>query len=282
MSYTENRYLNPCTDFGFKKIFKDEANVDLLKDFLNQVLASYHEELTEINPIDGEDLGATPKERASIFDLRCKNQNGSTIVVEVQNNPQKYFADRVLYYLSRLIVGQGERGEWDFQIAKVYIVSIVNAPGVGIPEREGYKSEVLLIDRQTGSLWSDKVGLVFLDLTKFQKEGNQLESRYDKWLYYIKHLQEIDAEWKEEDGTFQKLLAVSAIDNLTEEERKMYKTEQELQWERYKKTEPTHRLRMEGENKRTSCKRTTRGTTAREPAARGRQEDKQQEDNKTT
>ena len=36
MYFTE-KYINPFTDFGFKKIFGEEANKDLLLDFLNQL-----------------------------------------------------------------------------------------------------------------------------------------------------------------------------------------------------------------------------------------------------
>lgn len=32
------KYLNPYTDFGFKKLFGEEASKDLLVDFLNQLL----------------------------------------------------------------------------------------------------------------------------------------------------------------------------------------------------------------------------------------------------
>jgi hypothetical protein len=36
-------FLNPFTDFGFKKIFGEESNKDLLIDFLNQLLPSHHQ-----------------------------------------------------------------------------------------------------------------------------------------------------------------------------------------------------------------------------------------------
>nr|VFJ55927.1 MAG: conserved hypothetical protein (putative transposase or invertase) [Candidatus Kentron sp. DK] len=37
------KYLNPYTDFGFKKLFGEEANKDLLIDFLNQLLPPQHQ-----------------------------------------------------------------------------------------------------------------------------------------------------------------------------------------------------------------------------------------------
>ncbi|BAP57679.1 hypothetical protein THII_3382 [Thioploca ingrica] len=38
-----SRYLNSYTDFGFKKLFGEEGNKDLLTDFLNQLLPPYHQ-----------------------------------------------------------------------------------------------------------------------------------------------------------------------------------------------------------------------------------------------
>jgi hypothetical protein len=38
----QERYINPFTDFGFKKLFGSEPNKDLLIDFLNQVLPGKH------------------------------------------------------------------------------------------------------------------------------------------------------------------------------------------------------------------------------------------------
>ena len=38
-----SKYLNPYTDFGFKKLFGEEADKDLLIDFLNQLLPPHHQ-----------------------------------------------------------------------------------------------------------------------------------------------------------------------------------------------------------------------------------------------
>ncbi|MDR2138018.1 MAG: Rpn family recombination-promoting nuclease/putative transposase, partial [Tannerella sp.] len=38
MMTTTDKYMNPYTDFGFKKLFGTEANKDLLIDFLSQLL----------------------------------------------------------------------------------------------------------------------------------------------------------------------------------------------------------------------------------------------------
>jgi len=37
------KYINPYTDFGFKKLFGEKGNKDLLFDFLDQILPAKHQ-----------------------------------------------------------------------------------------------------------------------------------------------------------------------------------------------------------------------------------------------
>ena len=69
------RYINPFTDFGFKKLFGEEANIDLLIDFLNTLLPDTAP-ITELTFLKNEQLGATPTDRKAIFDLYCQNEPG--------------------------------------------------------------------------------------------------------------------------------------------------------------------------------------------------------------
>ncbi|NOS89010.1 MAG: hypothetical protein HOP34_10820, partial [Methylococcaceae bacterium] len=76
------KYLNPYTDFGFKKLFGEEASKELLIDFLNQLLPDYHQvlELSFKNP---EKIPNTAKERKAIFDIYCQNAQGERFIVEM-------------------------------------------------------------------------------------------------------------------------------------------------------------------------------------------------------
>jgi len=73
-----SKYFNPYTDFGFKKLFGEEASKELLVDFLNQLLPEYHQikELTFKNP---ENMADTQEERKSIFDIYCISQISSIL-----------------------------------------------------------------------------------------------------------------------------------------------------------------------------------------------------------
>jgi len=102
----EGRYLNPLTDYGFKKVFGEkDIMIAFLTDLLNP--ASPIEDVIFLDKemeADGEDM------RSVIYDLRCQTQDGGEFIVEMQNKGQSHFSNRILYYLSHAISEQGEKG----------------------------------------------------------------------------------------------------------------------------------------------------------------------------
>ena len=112
----KEKYLNPFTDFGFKKLFGQEANKDLLKDFLNELLRENEGEITELTYLNSEHLGNTALDRKAIFDLYCTNEKGERFIVEIQKTKQAFFKDRALYYATFPIREQAQRAEWNFEL----------------------------------------------------------------------------------------------------------------------------------------------------------------------
>ncbi|MDZ7881051.1 MAG: PD-(D/E)XK nuclease family transposase, partial [Saprospiraceae bacterium] len=85
------KYINPFTDFGFKKLFGTEPNKDLLIDFLNQVILPKRRQITDLTYKKTEHLGATEFDRKAIFDLYCIGSNNERFIVEMQKAKQKLF-----------------------------------------------------------------------------------------------------------------------------------------------------------------------------------------------
>ena len=92
MSNLNERYINPLTDFGFKKLFGTEPNKDLLIDFLNQILPERHQ-IKDLNYSRNEQLGQAEFDRKAIFDLYCKGESGERFIVEVQKAKQNHYRD---------------------------------------------------------------------------------------------------------------------------------------------------------------------------------------------
>ena len=108
------RYINPFTDFGFKKIFGDPDDTELLRSLINDILGFEGKDKIEtIIFKNGELLPDNPEDRKAILDLYCKDENGSEFIVELQKVHQEHFQSRALYYASFPIQEQAVRGSWD-------------------------------------------------------------------------------------------------------------------------------------------------------------------------
>ncbi|MBN8589446.1 MAG: PD-(D/E)XK nuclease family transposase, partial [Rhodothermia bacterium] len=83
MAVTE-RYINPFTDFGFKKLFGTELNKDLLIDFLNEVILPKQKKIADLKYSNNEHIGQTALDRKAIFDLYCISSFGERFIVEMQ------------------------------------------------------------------------------------------------------------------------------------------------------------------------------------------------------
>lgn len=94
---SQTKYINPFTDFGFKKLFGSEFNKELLIDFLNQVLGE-REHIYDLTYLNTENQGRTSADRKAIFDLHCEDEKGERFIIELQNVRQQFFKDRSIYY----------------------------------------------------------------------------------------------------------------------------------------------------------------------------------------
>ncbi len=119
------KYVNPFTDFGFKKIFGEEARKPLLLDFLNALLPET-EKIIDLSFKNNEQLGQTNLDRKAIYDLYCENEKGKKFIVELQKAKQNYFKERTIYYSTFPIREQAEKGEWKYNLKAVYCIGILD------------------------------------------------------------------------------------------------------------------------------------------------------------
>ena len=149
------KFINPFTDVGFKRIFGQEINKDLLIDFLNALLEG-ERSVKDIRFLDKELLPEFSKDRGLIYDIYCTDEKGGEFIVEMQNKEHVNFRERTLYYLSQAIARQGERGaDWKFGLKAVYGVFFLNFRLTDLPSK--LRTDIVLADRDTHELFTDKM-----------------------------------------------------------------------------------------------------------------------------
>jgi len=194
MTEFREKYINPFTDYGFKRLFGEEPNKNLLLDFLNELLKEEQGKITELTFLKNENLGTTELHRKAVFDLYCTNERGEKFIVELQKTKQNFFKDRTVYYSTFPIREQAIIGsEWNFELKKVYTIAILDFVfNEDKNERNKFRYDVKLTDIDTNKIFYDKLMFVYLEMPKFNKTVEELETRFDKWLFVIKNLHKLD------------------------------------------------------------------------------------------
>lgn len=221
MSTLKDKYINPLTDFGFKKLFGSEPNKELLIDFLNQLLPERHR-IADLTYARNEHLPANELDRKAIFDLYCRAESGERFIVEMQKAKQNFFKDRSVYYASFPIQEQAQKGEWDYRLDPVYTVGILDF----VFDDHKHDSDLLHVvelKNQRCEVFYDKLKFIYLELPKFTKSAEQLETQLDKWLFVLRYLAQLqDRPQALQDRIFERLFAAAEIARFTPAEKEAY------------------------------------------------------------
>ena len=188
------KYINPFTDFGFKKIFGEEASKELLIDFLNALIPQANK-IIDLKFKSTEHLGLREADRYAIFDIYCENESNEKFIVELQKAKQNYFKDRTIYYSTFPIREQAEKGQWNYNLSAVFCIGILDFTFDDY-ENEPEKSEVvhtIKLKNQYGKTFYDKLTYIYVEMPNFNKLEDNLSSRLDKWLFFIKNLEDFQS-----------------------------------------------------------------------------------------
>jgi predicted transposase/invertase (TIGR01784 family) len=222
MSYPP-KYLNPFTDFGFKKIFGTEASKPLLIDFLNAVL-QLADPIKDLSFKNLEQLGSSDLERKAIYDIFCESAKGEKFIVELQKANQKFFKDRTVYYATFPIQQQAERGDWNYRLSPIYCVNILNFRFQDdVLDKEPKVLHRVQLKDQDDQVFYQKLMLVYLEMPNFTLELQELADRKDQWLYFLKHLEDFESIPELfKDEIFEQAFEVAAIARMNNEDHMKY------------------------------------------------------------
>ena len=224
MRQTEERYISLLTDFGFKRIFGSDINKDLLIDFLNS-LFNGEQVVKNVTYLNSEHVGDVYAERKAICDVYCENEHGEKFIVEMQNAYQTYFKDRSLYYATFPIREQAPKGDnWNFKLQHVYVVALLNNDmNEEAFSHESINHDVGLLDKQTHKVFNNKLTFKYVEIARFNKDINELETNFDKWLYVLRNLSRLDNQPTYlRNEVFNRLFSQAEIARFDKKELKAY------------------------------------------------------------
>jgi len=222
----KTKYINPYTDFGFKRLFGVEGNKDLLIDFLNQLLPAKHQ-IKDLSFKNTENIPDLPEERKAIYDIHCESLAGERFIVEMQKAKIKYFKDRAVFYITFPIRDQADKGEWNYKLNPIYYIALLDFEyeprDVDKKIFPKFRRDVMLLDIEDYEVFYDKLRFTFLQMPAFTKKETELKNHYDKWCFFLQNLENLDnIPDILKEPIFEKAFKTAEIANLSKDEYKKY------------------------------------------------------------
>jgi predicted transposase/invertase (TIGR01784 family) len=223
-------FFDPYSDYGFKKLFGEEVSKDILIDFLNTMLPERHQ-IADLTFSDKEIVPSSVMDRGGSYDIYCTAQNEERFIVEMQKARFPTFKERALIYSVWSLQNQIRRGEeWGKKqrFSAIYFVGILNFvfkeeyddEGKPIPNKL-YTNVRLKDDDNT--LFYGGLTMKFLQMPLFTKTEDELETHFDKWLYFLKNLPSFDHIPRIlNEPVFSHAFEVAKFGNMNPEDRQEY------------------------------------------------------------
>ena len=183
-------------DWAIKKLLRDKANFGILEGFLTVVLGEsiYIQEILE-----GESNAADENAKFNRVDLLVKNSKGELIIIEVQNNKEYDYFQRMLFGVSKVIAERLEKGQKYAKVKKVYTITIAY---FDLGQGEDYvyhgktefrglhnKDKLQLLPKQVELFSKNSVHEIYPEywLIKVDKFDDKVSDKLDEWIYFLKH-----------------------------------------------------------------------------------------------
>ena len=218
MSY-KFKYADLLNDEVFKLVFGRESTKDVMIEFLNQVILD--RKIVDLEFIDKEMHPIERDAKGTVYDMFCKTDDGSRIIVEVQRRKQPFYPERALYYSTFQIQRQVEAGAEYYDFLPVYVVSILDFKMDDDPDANAVRTAYRLYEEASHKLLTDRVTFIFIELPKFTKtveelDGNILEGMY----FFFNNMTELESRPEVLDHQiFTKIFDVTELYNMDQDTR---------------------------------------------------------------
>ena len=231
-------FVNLRSDVGFKAVFADRNNKDILIGVLNQILPpeARIEDIKEYS--DREQRRDVPYGKKTVLDLVCVDRDDRTFVVEMQASEEDFFFERCVYYASGLYHLELSDGVRYKGLRPVYVVSFLNYrlrhDDESLWDTDHFISYWRFTEKRTGMVADQTISVIFVEMTLFTKTLEECVTEFDRLFYIFRNsggFQRIP-EWIEEAGGISRRLAEACEVAAFDKEKKLkYEIDKMNEWD---------------------------------------------------
>ena len=220
-------FVNLRSDVGFKAVFADRNNKDILIGVLNQILPpeARIEDIKEYS--DREQRRDVPYGKKTVLDLVCVDRDDRTFVVEMQASEEDFFFERCVYYASGLYHLELSDGVRYKGLRPVYVVSFLNYrlrhDDESLWDTDHFISNWRFTEKRTGMVADQTISVIFVEMTLFTKTLEECVTEFDRLFYIFKNSEGFQRipEWIEEAGGISRRLAEACEVAAFDKEKKL-------------------------------------------------------------
>ena len=231
-------FVNLRSDVGFKAVFADRNNKDILIGVLNQILPpeARIEDIKEYS--DREQRRDVPYGKKTVLDLVCVDRDDRTFVVEMQASEEDFFFERCVYYASGLYHLELSDGVRYKGLRPVYVVSFLNYrlrhDDESLWDTDHFISYWRFSEKRTGMVADQTISVIFVEMTLFTKTLEECVTEFDRLFYIFKNSEGFQRipEWIEEAGGISRRLAEACEVAAFDKEKKLkYEIDKMNEWD---------------------------------------------------
>ena len=187
-------FISPNTNFAFKKIFGSTESKDILISFLDAILYDSSGSILDVEIVNPYQPPQVDTFKASYLDIKAsiRNQDGSTksVLIKMQVMKKLGFEKRILYNAAKAFSIQLDKGDGYFKLNPVIALTITAF--TLFPPTPNVISRYVFTDRETSSEYPEAMELAFIELPKFHKPLEALDTLTDKWIYFLKSASDLE------------------------------------------------------------------------------------------
>jgi predicted transposase/invertase (TIGR01784 family) len=184
------QFADITNDIAFRKIFGNENKKEILISFLNAVLKlEGAKRIVWVEILNPYQLPRIAGSKATILDVRAKDQTGNAYIVEMQVTDKKGLDKRITYYSAKGYASQLDMSEDYYKLKPVIFIGILDFEYL---ESSNYLSRHLILDSETQEHKLKDLEFSFIELPKFNKKQEELQTLVDKWIFFIKNAKNLE------------------------------------------------------------------------------------------
>ncbi len=184
------KFVDIKNDVAFRKIFGNENRKEVLISFLNAVLLLEKDnKIVNVDILTPYQLPAIKGGKVTIVDVKAKDQNQKTYIVEMQVAEVEGFDKRVLYYASKSYSAQIERGDQYEKLNPTFFIGILDFE---VTQNPSYLNRHKIVDIETNENFIKDIEFNFIELPKFNKTAKELTTIIDQWVFFIRNAENLE------------------------------------------------------------------------------------------